>query len=775
MIRLSRYNLLSLTAVVVSHAALAQSSLPMPDQTYQGAVGRVVAESPPPQWPKLPSPPEGAPNVLVILTDDVGFGATATFGGPVPTGTLDALAGKGLRYTEFHTTAMCSPTRAALLTGRNHNNVGVGFVQEGTMGYDGFTGAIPRSAGTVAEILKQHGYNTAAFGKWHLVPLRESGPTGPFDHWPTGLGFEYFYGFLNAQTNQWAPTLFENTRPAVPPRDQPGYTFDRDMADHAIAWIRQQKLMAPAKPFYAYYATGTSHVPHNAPKDWIAKFKGRFDQGWDALRKETFERQKRLGIIPPNTRLTPRPDLIPAWNTLTPQQKALYARMMEVYAAALAYSDDQVGRVIDAIRQLGQIDNTLVIFIEGDNGASSEQTSLQGQFNDVASINGVDEDFADLYRRMDELGGPTAANHYPIGWANAMNTPFQWFKEMASHFGGTRNGMVMSWPSRIKDAGGIRTQFHHVIDLAPTILEAAGLQAPAMLNGIAQKPLDGVSMQYTFDHPAAASTRRVQYFEMLDNLAIYADGWVAATRPDFIPWLALKEHGGKFLPLDARQWELYHIADDYSEAVDLAAREPKKLRQLQDLFWIEASRNQALPLFIPDPAMFGASAGGKTYRYAPGMIQIPEALAPGTKNRSYSILADVVIPAKGAEGVLVTQGGRFGGYGIYLLAGRPVFVYNLAGQKITRVAASEPLAPGRHVLAMNFTYDGGGRGKGGGVSLQVDGAEVARGRIDRTLPTLYSISDTFDVGEDTGSPVTDDYASPFKFSGQLKELTVELK
>jgi arylsulfatase A-like enzyme len=503
--------LLGAFSLLAGLAAQAQSVLPRPEVPLQSYVGRTPADTAPPAWPKNPEAPKGAPNVIVIMTDDVGFGASSTFGGPVPTAAFDALAKSGLRYNEFHVTALCSPTRAALMTGRNNHDVGVALTEESVQGYDGYTGMIPKSAGTIAEILKQNGYNTAQFGKWHLTPYTEMGPTGPFNHWPVNMGFEHSYGFLSAETNQWQPALVEDLHPIEPPHHDPIYTLDRDLADHAIDWIRQQRALAPNKPFFVYYAPGTSHSPHQAPKDWIAKFKGQFDQGWDKVREATFERQKKLGVIPADTQLPPRPAEIPAWDSLTPDQKVVYARMMEVYAAALSHADFQIGRVIDAVRDLGALDNTLLIYIQGDNGASAEG-GLGGLFNEVHLYNAIPEDPAYVRQHLDELGGPKASNHYPAGWAYAMNTPFQWFKQIASHFGGTQDGMVMSWPARIKDKGGLRSQFHHVIDIAPTILEAAGIQASSMLNGVPQKPLEGFSMIYSFDDSKAASTHRIQYF-----------------------------------------------------------------------------------------------------------------------------------------------------------------------------------------------------------------------------------------------------------------------
>ena len=757
--------------------AAAQQVLPRPEEGFKGFVGRTPEDSAPPQWPKPVEAPKGAPNVIVIMTDDVGFGASSTFGGPVPTATFDALAKSGLRYNGFHVTALCSPTRAALLTGRNNHDVGVALTEESVAGYEGYTGIIPKSAGTVAEILKQNGFNTAMFGKWHLTPYWEMGQTGPFIHWPVNMGFEYSYGFLAAETNQWAPALVEGIRAIEPPHDDPTYILDRDLADHAIGWIREQSALAPGKPFFIYYAPGTSHSPHQAPKDWIAKFKGQFDQGWDRLREETFERQKKLGIIPPNTQLPPRPSVIPAWDLLSADQKAVYAHMMEVYAAALSHADYQIGRVIDAVRDLGMLDNTLIVYIQGDNGASAEG-GMQGLFNDVTLFNTLPEDFNYVRQHMDELGGPTANNHYPAGWSYALNTPFQWFKQIASHFGGTQDGMVMSWPARIKDAGGLRPQFHHVIDIAPTILEAAGIEAPSVLNGIPQKPIEGVSMLYTFDNAAAPTTRKVQYFETNRNRAIYEDGWIAATTPKDMPW-SLADRGK--WGIDDQTWELYHLTDDFSEAIDLAAKEPGRVRGLQDLFWAEAARNHVLPLVdVTHEAMQGHGLppspldGVKSFTFYPGMVRIPEMAAPNIKNRSFAIAADIDVPPSGAEGILLTEGDRFGGYSFYILKGKPVFCYNMAEFARYTVAAPDTLSAGHHTLAAEFKYDGGGRGKGGTVTLRVDGKPVASGRVAQTIANRFALDASMSVGEATGSPVSEDYRLPFKLNAPLGKLTLTL-
>lgn len=754
--------------------ATAQDALPRPEQPFKGHIGRTTKESTP-DFPKEVQAPQGAPNVLLVLIDDAGFGASSTFGGPIPTPTLDRVAKAGLRYTRFHTTALCSPTRAALLSGRNHHSAATGVVMEMGTGYPGYNSLMPKSTGTFAEVLKQNGYNTAWYGKNHNVPDWHSSQAGPYDLWPTGLGFEYFYGFIGADTNNWAPALFEGTKPIEPPHDDPSYHLDVDMADKAIARIRLLNAVAPHKPWLQYYAPGTSHAPHHAPKDWIAKFNGQFDQGWDKVREETFVRQKQMGIIPANAKLTPRPKEIQPWDSLDADHKKVYARMMEVYAAALSHADHQIGRILDAIQDIGDLDNTLVIYIMGDNGASAEGTP-HGLLNEAAIMNGVPEDFGQLLARIDELGSPMTFNHFPVGWAHAMDTPFQWTKQIASHFGGTRNGMAISWPARIKDQGGIRTQFHHVIDIAPTILEATGVEFPAQLNGVAQKPIEGVSMAYTFDDAQAPSRRRTQYFEIMGYRSIYTDGWVAATTPAVVPWVV----AGQMPSVDSFKWELYNVAEDFSQAVNLADKEPAKLRELQDLFWIEAAKYKVLPLDNSKVARFDVrlrpslTRGRSVFTYYDGMTRIPEGTAPDLKNKSWKIGADVDITKDGANGVIATQGGRFNGWGLYLLDGKPVFHYNLAGVQRFTVAGKERLGTGKHVVLVDFKYDGGGFGKGGIVTINVDDKPVATGRVDRTYAFRVSLDETLDIGEDTGTPVSEDYKVPFKFSGKLNRVLIRL-
>jgi arylsulfatase A-like enzyme len=789
---LSRRNMLlagttlAATAALGSESGQAQQVLPAPAPRFGGTIGRKASESKP-DFPRAVTAPIGAPNVLLIMTDDTGFGASSTFGGPIPTPNLERIYQRGLCYNQFHTTALCSPTRSALLTGRNHHSVGFGNISEFATGYPGYDSILPKSAATIGNILADNGYNTSWFGKHHLIPDWQQSPSGPFDQWAGGLGFEYFYGFLGGDTDNWHPALFENTTPVLPPFGDPNYILIRDMGDRAINWIRTQHSVAPNKPFMMYFAPGNGHAPHHATKDWIAKFKGKFDHGWDKQREITLANQKRLGIVPADTVLTARPQQIPAWDSLEDDRKKVYARMMEVYAAAVAQSDNEIGRILDALEESGQFENTLVIYIEGDNGASGEGT-LQGITNELAQASPEPESLAFLVSMMDELGSDRTYNHYPVGWAHAMDTPFQWTKQVASHFGGTRNGMCLSWPTRIKARGEIRSQFHHVIDIAPTILEVIGLQPPLVVNGMPQKPIEGVSMVYTFDDAKAPTRHTTQYFEITANRGLYEDGWMASTTPLRPPWVV----SGVEPDPDDFSWELYNVTEDFSQAKNLAKDHPKKLLDLQARFLIEAVKYNVLPIDSSfadraDPAGRPNLNRGRThYTYYPGMIRIPEGSAPDIKNKSYRIVAEVVIPTGGADGVLVTQGGRFGGWGLLVLDGKPMFAYaftNQDGDKYPhqrkdkyRIGGTDRLAPGDHTIAFDFAYDGGGIGKGGIGTLAVDGAKVAEGRIDLTAPFRFSLDESFDVGQDTGTPVIDEYdvKMPFKFSGTLKKVEIEL-
>jgi arylsulfatase A-like enzyme len=783
------------SCIGLSSPAFAQSTpapaggsviLPAPEPLFGGVIGRKASESKP-DFPQAVTAPKGAPNILLILTDDVGFGASSTFGGPIPTPSLDRIYQRGLCYNQFHTTALCSPTRAALLTGRNHHSVGFGQISEFATGYPGYDSILPKSAGTIGNILVDNGYDTSWFGKEHLIPDWQQSPAGPFDQWPSSLGFEYFYGFLGGDTDNWHPALFENTQPVLPPFGDPSYILIRDMTDRAVTWIRTQHAVAPDKPFLMYFAPGNGHAPHHATKDWIAKFKGKFDEGWDKQREMTLANQKRLGIVPADTVLTPRPAQIPVWDSLNDDQKKVFARMMEVYAAAVAQADDEISHIFDALQESGQLDNTLIIFIEGDNGASAEGT-LQGTTNEVGQAAPEPESLPFLLSMMDKLGSDQTYNHYPVGWAHAMDTPFQWTKQVASHFGGTRNGMCLSWPNRIKAQHEIRSQFSHVIDIVPTILEAVGVQVPVVLNGTTQKPLDGVSMVYTFDDAKAPTRHNTQYFEIAGNRGLYEDGWVASTTPLRLPW----QVAGVEPDPDDFPWELYNVARDFSQSNNLAKQNPKKLQDLEALFLIEAAKYNVLPIDSSfadraNPAIRPNLNRGRThYTYYPGMIRIPEASAPDIKNKSFRIVADVELPQGGADGVIVTQGGRFGGWGLLVLDRKPMFAYafsNQDGDKYPnqkkykfRIAGTDPLPAGKHTIGFDFAYDGGGIGKPGTGTLTVDGKKVGEGRIDLTQPIRFSLDESFDVGQDTGTPVIDEYDSkmPFKFTGVLNKVEIDL-
>jgi arylsulfatase A-like enzyme len=752
------------------------SVLPRSPEPFRGRIDLRAKDSKS-DFPVPVHAPAGAPNILLVLLDDVGFGAASTFGGPCNTPTAQRLAANGLRYNRFHTTALCSPTRAALLTGRNHHSVHTGCIMEGGTGFPGYDTLMGKDTATVAEILKQSGYNTSWYGKNHNVPDWHTSQNGPFDLWPNGLGFEHFYGFIGGDTSQWRPNSYEGTKPIEPYVGKPDYNLDYDLADQAIKWIRAQKSISPDRPFFAYYAPGATHAPHHPRKEWIAKYKGKFDQGWDKVREETFARQKAIGVIPADAKLTERPKEIPAWDTLSAEQRSVYARMMEIYAAYLEQTDFNVGRVVDAIEQTGQLDNTLVIYIVGDNGASAEG-SMQGLLNELTFFNGVPEDLKEVLAHVDDLGTWKTYNHYPVGWAHAMCTPFQWTKQVASHFGGTRNGMVISWPKRIKDKGGLRSQFHHVIDIAPTLLEAAGIGAPSSVNGAEQKPIEGVSMVYTFDDAAAAPRRTTQYFEMLGNRGIYHDGWVACTTPPIAPW---EPNSANVDPITGYRWELYNVAKDFSEADDVAASAPEVLKDMQIRFYAEAAKYDVLPIDNSrtarmDPANRPSlTHGRKSFTFFEGMTRVPEGASPDMKNKSFSITALVEVTDGNASGMIITQGGYFGGYGLYLEKGKPIFHYNFVGVARYRLGANDAVAPGKHSVKVDFTFDGGGMGKGGGAMLSVDGNTVAQGRIEHTIPVRVSLDESLDVGEDTGTPLDDSYDVPFRFTGKIEKVTIELK
>jgi len=768
--------------------------LPPPPPKFGGVIKDTAAESTP-WWPPRIVPPKGAPNILLIMTDDQGYGVSSTFGGVIPTPALDRIAKAGLRYTQFHSTALCSPTRAALITGRNHHSVGYGVIGELSTGYPGYNSIIGPENATVATILRDNGYATSWFGKDHNIPTYQYSVAGPFDQWPIGLGFQYFYGFLGGETDQWTPYLYRNTTPVEPYLGNPGYNLTTDLADDAIRYMKEMNASAPDKPFFLYYVPGGSHSPHQPTKEWIDKFKGKFDMGYEKLRDEIFANQKRLGVVPANTQLTPWPEgqaayggaKLPRWDSLSLIQKKLYAHEAEVFAAYTAYTDFEIGRVIQEVQNEGKLDNTLIIYICGDNGTSAEG-SEEGTFNQMTAYNGI-LTLPEVVQMLhyEQWGSSATYPHMAVQWSWAFDTPFKWTKQVASHFGGTRQGLAISWPGHIRDAGAIRSQFHHVVDIVPTILEVTGIKAPEMVNGIPQKPIEGVSMAYTFDkaNAVAPSKHETQYFEMVGNRAIYHDGWVAATTPPEAPWLL----GTGTLPnlLTGYNWELYNIADDYSENNDLAAKNPEKLKELQALFLTEAAKYQVLPLdnsgfvrlLTPRPS---AIAGKTVFTYSGEVANIPVGNAPSILDRDYTISADINVPKSGAEGMIVTLGGRFGGYGLYLLKGKPVFVYNLLDLERYRWEGGVgehdwlggALKPGKHTIVFDFKYAGPGPGKGGTGVLSIDGKRFASKTIPHTIPLLMSIDETFDIGIDTRTPVDDSYKVPFRFTGTIDKLTFEL-
>jgi arylsulfatase len=718
--------------------------------------------------------PKGAPNVIIFLIDDIGFGDASTFGGGIPMPTLNRLASRGLMYNRFHTTALCSPTRVALLTGRNHHTNNAGAIMEVATAFPGNTGVRPQSVTPLAEILRQNGYSTAAFGKYHETAPWEVSVSGPFDRWPTHSGFDKFYGFIGGETNQWAPLVYDGTVKVEVPHD-PHYHFTTDMTNQAIQWIRSQHSLTPDKPFFTYFATGATHAPHHVPKEWIAKFKGKFDGGWDKYREETFARQKQLGIIPQNTKLAPKPTDIKDWDALTPDEKRLFARQMEVFAAFAAHTDHEIGRVVKAIEDLGVLDNTLILYLVGDNGASAEG-GMSGMFNEMSYFNGVAETVPDMLKNIDKWGGPETFPHMAAGWAVAGDTPFMWTKQVASNFGGTRNPLVVSWPARIKTRG-LRSQFQHVVDIAPTVLEAAGLPEPKTVNGVPQTPMEGVSFAYTFDDPKAAGRHKTQYFEILGNRAIYSDGWVAATVHK-APWEAKPRH-----TLAEDVWELYNVDEDFSESTDLAASNPSKLKELQALFMKEAEHYRVLPiddrsLERLDPAIAGRPdlmAGRTSLTVYEGMTGIAENAFINVKNRSVTITADVEIPAGGGNGVILCQGGRFGGWSLYVKDGKPAYTYNFVGLKEYTVSGRERLAPGKATIKLDFAYDGNGRGKGGTSTIYVNGTKVGSGRIEHTNANIFSADDAADVGVDEGTNVSSAYRErENRFTGKIEKVLIQV-
>lgn len=722
--------------------------------------------------------PEGAPNVLIVLLDDVGFGATDTFGGPIDTQTLDELAVEGLRFTSFHSTALCSPTRAALKSGRNHHVAAMGYITEMATGFPGSTGQIPNAVAPLAEILRLNGYSTAAFGKWHETAAWETSVSGPFDRWPTHQGFDKFYGFIGGETNQWAPFLYDGVTQVEPPED-PDYHFMTDMTDQSITWIRHQQAMTPDRPFFVYFAPGAAHAPHHAPLEWIDRWKGRFDMGWDALREQTLARQIEAGIVPPDTVLAPKPAAIRDWGSLSDDEKTLFARQAEVYAAYVEYADHEIGRMVDAIEDLGELDNTLIFYIAGDNGTSAEGGE-NGMFNEYTYFNGVAEQVSDMLPLIDRWGGPETYPHMAAGWAVAMNAPFSWVKQVASDFGGTRTGMVVHWPEGIAAQGEIRTQFSHVIDVAPTILEVVGLPEPTSVNGTPQVPMDGISLLYAFEDAGAAERRTTQYFEMAGNRAIYHDGWFAGTIHK-APWEAQPRAS-----LEEDTWELYDVRSDFSLSNDLAASNPEKLAEMQALFLEEARRNNVLPIDdrtferLTDPAAVGRPdlfAGRDSITLAEGMTGMSESAFPNVKNRSLALDADIVVPESGANGTVIAQGGRFGGWSLYFKDGVPGYRYNFLGLQAFDVSATEALSTGNANIRLEFVYDGGGPGKGGTATLFVNGEQAAEGRIEHTQGAIFSADETADVGVDLGTAVVAEIGAgeESRFTGAIPRVTLSLQ
>ena len=756
-----------------------------------GTLDRTILPVPDPVFPKITeldarnatappafsvNAPEGAPNVVIVLIDDIGFGAADGFGGAIQTPTLNRLAEDGLRFNQFHTTALCSPTRMAILTGRNHHSANAGSVMEVATAFQGNRGQRPLSVAPVAEMLRLNGYSTAAFGKYHETAPWEVSVSGPFDRWPTSSGFDKFYGFIGGETNQFAPVLHDGTAPVHLP-DDPDYHFTTDMTNQAITWMRTQQSLTPDKPFYMYFATGATHAPHQVPADWVDRYEGKFDDGWDVYREQTLARQIELGVVPEGTKLASKPADIADWDTLSADEKRLYSLQMEVFAAFAEHTDHEVGRLVDAIESMGEMDNTLFIYVFGDNGSSAEG-GLTGTFNETTALNGIPVTVEQQLGNMDEWGGPTSYPHFQAGWAVATNTPFQWTKQVASHYGGTRNPLVVHWPAGIESKGEIRSQWHHVTDIAPTVMEAAGLPFPTSVNGSEQKPFEGVSLIYAFDDAAAADQHTTQYFEMFGNRAIYHDGWVAAAKHR-TPWANAPDG-----PLDQDKWELYHVAEDFSQANDLAAANPEKLKELQALFLEEAIKNDVLPLDDRVFERFNAAIAGrpdlmgdrKSLTVYPGMTHMTENAFINVKNKSHTITAEVEIPEGGADGVILAQGGRFAGWSLYMKDGKVSYVHNWVGLERYTVTTPEAVAAGKATIRYEFAYDGGDKpGAGGTGSIFINGEKVAEGQIGNTTPFLFSADETADVGTDGATPVTEDYAEGDNaFTGKIEKVTVDL-
>jgi arylsulfatase len=766
--------------------------LPAPPAHFGGVIKDLASDSKP-YWPARVVPPKGAPNVLLIMTDDAGYGVSSTFGGVIPTPALDRIAASGLRYTNFHSTSLCSPTRAALITGRNHHSVGFGVISEQATGYPGYDSFITRDKATIGRILKDNGYRTSWFGKDHNTPSFQASQNGPFDQWPIGMGFEYFYGFIGGDASQWEPNLFRNTTQIYPFQGKPGWNLITGMADDAIEYMNRINALDPEQPFFVYYVPGGSHAPHHPTPEWIEKISAMhlFDGGWNKLRETIFENQKKLGVVSANTKLTDWPkDLLKEWDQLTPDEKKMFIRQADVFGAYVAYTDHEIGRVIQAVEDMGKLDSTLIIYIEGDNGTSAEGT-LVGTPNETASFNGVTVPVEDQLKYFyDAWGTDQTYPHMAVGWAWAFDTPFTWTKQIASHLGGIRQGMAISWPKVITDKGAIRTQFHHVIDVVPTILEATGIKAPKLVDGIPQKPIEGVSMVYTFDatNAKAPSKHTTQYFEMMGDHAIYHEGWMASTKVMRTPW---DISGGLGADPLTYPWELYNLDDDYSQSTDLAAKNPAKVKELAALFMQEARKYQVLPLdasvatraVTPRPSI---TAGRNVFTWMGPLSGTPLGAAPSVLNTSYDFKVEVEIPQGGAEGMLITQGGRFGGYGFYVLKSKPVFTWNLLDLKRVKWQGDAALAPGKHVLEFDFKYDGlgigtlefgspSGIGQGGTGVLRVDGQDVATQKMEHTLPIILPFDESLDVGSDTLTGVDDqDYQVPFAFTGKLEKVTLTI-
>lgn len=757
-----------------SKTDVARTALPIPEQQHVGLTS-YDAKDPDAAFPPIEPlrPPDGAPNVLVVMIDDAGFGSSSAFGGPCRTPAFERLAAQGLKFNRFHTTALCSPSRQALLTGRNHHAVGMGGITEIATSAPGYDSIRPDTAAPLAETLKLNGYSTAQVGKCHEVPVWETSPAGPYRQWPLGSGFEYFYGFIGGETNQWHPALYDGVTPIEPPKTpEEGYHLTEDLADKAITWIGQQKSLMPDRPFFMYFAPGATHAPHHVSTEWSERYRGRFDEGWDAIREQTFARQQELGVIPADADLTARPDEISAWADVPDDLKPVLARQMEVYAGFLEHTDHHIGRIVETLRDLGILDDTLIYVIVGDNGASAEGTP-NGTFNEILSLNGAAqlETTEFMAEHIDGFGTPEAYNHYAVGWAHAMDTPYQWTKQVASHFGGTRNGTIVHWPNGFQARGELRSQFHHIIDVAATVLDAAGLPEPTFVHGIQQMPLHGVSMMYAFDDADAPEARETQYFEMFCNRGIYHKGWTAVTRHS-VPWSFKDE-----LPaLDDDVWELYDTGTDWTQAHDLAAEQPEKLKELQRLWLIEAVKYDVLPLddrrierLNSDLAGRPLLIKGTSQALYGGMGRLSENSVLNIKNKSHAVTAEVVIPEGGGQGVIVAQGGAFAGWALYLHDGKPKYCHNLAGLQRFYVEATSAAPAGEHQVRMEFAYDGGGLGRGGLVTLFLDGNQVGEGRVEATVPMLYSADETCDVGFDSGTAVSEDYTSAHSnFDGTVR-------